>query len=196
MPVVRSAQSSSAIRSAARRAPSVSTGGSRRSGRSRRRWPRRAARARSRRSRAPTGAVPIQPVPDVEVLLEVVPQRHVQERPPVRGQLHRRRQAALHDREVAGGQVPVEVVHVGVDLEPRRAWAATPGSIRGPATTTIRSPGMSALRGRVRGDDPAQQVAADPRAADGHDADLLVRRGSPAPPAPPRGRRPRPGRNR
>jgi hypothetical protein len=40
----------------------------------------------------------------VEVLLEVVAQRHVDERTPVRGQLHARGQTALNDSEVAGGE--------------------------------------------------------------------------------------------
>jgi hypothetical protein len=55
-------------------------------------------------------------VGDVEVLLEVVAQREVQERPPVRRQLHAGRQSPLHDREVAGGQVPVELRDERADL--------------------------------------------------------------------------------
>ncbi len=66
---------------------------------------------------APAGPVALQPVPDVEVLLEVVPQREVQERPPGRRQLHRRGQPALDDREVARGQVPVQLGHVRPDLQ-------------------------------------------------------------------------------
>src|SRR5215218_8509763 len=48
----------------------------------------------------PARAVALQPVAYVEVLLEVVAEREVEERSPVRGQLHRRRQAALDDGEV------------------------------------------------------------------------------------------------
>ena len=48
------------------------------------------------------------------------------------------------------------------------------GSIRGPATTIIRSSGR-ALRLRERLDHPPQQRAADARAADRDDADALVR---------------------
>lgn len=70
----------------------------------------------------PPGAVALQAVADVEVLLEVVPQREVDERPPVGRQLHRGRKAALNDREVAGGEVPVEVVDVGANLEPLVGW--------------------------------------------------------------------------
>ena len=66
----------------------------------------------------PPGAVPVEPVPYVELLLEVVPQRDVEERPPVRGQLHRRGEPALHDGEVAHRQVPPQVVHVRAHLEP------------------------------------------------------------------------------
>ena len=46
------------------------------------------------------GSVAVEPVGDVEALLEVVAQREVEERPPRRGQLHRRRQPALNDSEV------------------------------------------------------------------------------------------------
>ena len=44
--------------------------------------------------------VPAEPVPDVEVLLEVVPERHVDEGPPGRGELHRGGQATLHHGQV------------------------------------------------------------------------------------------------
>ena len=123
---------------------------------------------------AAAGAVALEPVADVEVLLEVVAQREVEERPLLRGQLHRGRQAALHDRQVAGGQVPVEVVDVGHDLEPCDVRAATRGRCAGPATTIMRSSGTRSLAVREGGDHPAQQVAADARAADGDDADPLV----------------------
>src|SRR2546425_13242973 len=42
-------------------------------------------------------AIALEPVAHVEVLLEVVPQREVEERPAVRSELHRRRQPALDD---------------------------------------------------------------------------------------------------
>ena len=92
-------------------------------------------------------AVPVQPVPDVEVLLEVMTQRHVDERPSGGGELHRGGQPALHHGQVAGCQVPVQVGHVAAHLEAvgRRQRSKRVGSIRGPVTTTIRSPGTSAL---------------------------------------------------
>jgi hypothetical protein len=43
----------------------------------------------------------------------VVAEREVQERPSARGQLHRRGEPALDDREIADGQMPVELVGVG-----------------------------------------------------------------------------------
>src|SRR5689334_19310056 len=61
---------------------------------------------------ARAGAVAGQPVPDVEVLLEVVPEREVQERALGRGQLHSGGQAALDDGHIAGAQVLVETVDV------------------------------------------------------------------------------------
>src|SRR5262249_49752419 len=63
------------------------------------------------------GAVPVEPVTDVEVLLEVVPEREVEERAPGGSQLHGRGQAALDDGEVADGQVLVEPVDVTAQLE-------------------------------------------------------------------------------
>src|SRR3954447_14934078 len=66
---------------------------------------------------APSGAVALEAVADVEVLLEVVAKREVEERSLVGGQLHRGGESALNDGEVAGGEVAVEVMHVGAHLE-------------------------------------------------------------------------------
>jgi hypothetical protein len=52
-------------------------------------------------------AILLQTVPDVEVLLEVMAERHVDERPLACGELHRGGQAALHHGQVAHRQVPV-----------------------------------------------------------------------------------------
>src|SRR4029450_9561579 len=71
---------------------------------------------------AATGVVPVQAVGDVVVLLEVVGQGEVQERPPGRGQLHAGGEPALHHRQVAGGQVLVEPVDIRVDLQPVGRW--------------------------------------------------------------------------
>ena len=54
----------------------------------------------------------------MKVLLEVVTEREVDKRPAVGGEFHRGGQPALDDREVAGGQMLVQVVDVGRDLEP------------------------------------------------------------------------------
>ena len=77
---------------------------------------------------------------------------------PAGGQLHRGRQAALDDREVAGRQVAVEVVHVAADLEPVGARQRA-GSIRGPATTIIRRSGTRRWASGKRVDHPPQQRA-------------------------------------
>ena len=55
------------------------------------------------------------------------------------------------------------------------AAASDAGSMRGPVTTTMRSPGTRRARLVEGVHDPAQQVAADAGAADGHHADPLVR---------------------
>ena len=54
---------------------------------------------------APAGAVSLEPMPHMSLLLEVVAQGEVQKRRARRDQLHRRRQPALHDRRVARSQV-------------------------------------------------------------------------------------------
>ena len=67
---------------------------------------------------APSGSVAVQAVGYVEVLFEVVCEGKVEEGTPVGGQLHARAQSALFDREVACGQVPVELVDVRSHFEP------------------------------------------------------------------------------
>src|SRR5207249_40158 len=64
-----------------------------------------------------TGSVTVEPVVDVEVLLEVVPEREVEERALGGGQLHGGGQPALDDGQVAGAQMLVEPVDVAAQLE-------------------------------------------------------------------------------
>src|SRR4051794_30903334 len=61
---------------------------------------------------APPRSVALEAVADMEVLLEVMAKREVEERPPVRGELHRGGEPALHHGEIASGEVAVEVMHV------------------------------------------------------------------------------------
>src|SRR5207248_9795068 len=65
----------------------------------------------------PTGSIAIESVTDMEVLLKVMPQREIDEGPPVGGQLHGGREPTLDQGNVTDGQVPVELVDVGPDLE-------------------------------------------------------------------------------
>ena len=119
------------------------------------------------------GAVLLKPVADMEVLLEVMAQRNVEERPASGCQLHAGRQAALHNRQIAGGKVPVEVVDVAAHFEafmPRQRVRVDPG-----AADNDHPERRDLLFGfRKRVDHASQQVAADAGAADGDDADLLV----------------------
>ena len=62
-------------------------------------------------------AVALQAMAHVQVLLEVPAQGEVDERRPGGGELHARRQAALRDRDVAGGEVAREAIDVGDELE-------------------------------------------------------------------------------
>ena len=66
---------------------------------------------------AAAGAVAVETMPDVEVLLEVVAEWEVQERPAAGGQLHGRGQPTLDDGQVAHRQMAVELVDVRADLE-------------------------------------------------------------------------------
>src|SRR5262245_57972206 len=63
----------------------------------------------------------VEPARHVEVLLEVIAQREIEERRPERRQLHRGREASLHDGEMGGGVMPEQVGHVRarVDARPR-----------------------------------------------------------------------------
>src|SRR5690606_11298993 len=65
----------------------------------------------------PAGPVPFEAVAHVHLLLEVVAQREVEEGAAERGQLHGGGEPALHQGEVAGGQVPDEVGQVGPHLD-------------------------------------------------------------------------------
>src|SRR5215211_1441368 len=121
----------------------------------------------------PAGPVALEPVADVEVLLEVMPEREIEERTSVRGQLHAGREAALDDGEVAGGQVPVQVGHVAAYLEPfvlrqRRRIDPGPGHDDHPKTRD------ALLRGRERLDDTLQKRGPHAGPADCGNADLFV----------------------
>src|SRR5947208_2908401 len=63
------------------------------------------------------GSIAIESMADVEVLLEVVPQREIDERAPVRGQFHRGRKPSLDHGNLADGQMAVQLMDVGTDLE-------------------------------------------------------------------------------
>ena len=107
------------------------------------------------------------------VLLEVVAQREVQERPLGRRQLHRRGQAALDDGEVARREVAVQVGDEGADLDARgrsKALRVDAGAGHRDHAQAVDPP-----RGRrVGGDHAPQQRLAHARSADGHDHDPLV----------------------
>ena len=120
------------------------------------------------------GSVAVEPVGDVEALLEVVAQGEVEERPPRGGQLHRGRQPALNHSEVAGGEVAVEILDKGTHLQ-------TVGRGQG-CRVDARSGnddhpqlGDELRCGGEGRHDPAQQARAHARATDRDQADALVR---------------------
>src|SRR5215470_5009324 len=63
------------------------------------------------------GAEALQAARDEELLLEVIPEREVEEWRAERGQLHRRREPALHDGEIGRGVVAEEMRHERAHLE-------------------------------------------------------------------------------
>ena len=145
---------------------------------------------------AAAGAVALEPVADVEVLLEVVAEREVEERPAgsrsapstSSGRPGRRRGR----RPRGGGRGRAR------RREPRgrRAPGSVAGSMRGPATTIIRSAGTRSFASGKASITRRSRCAADARAADGDDADLLVRAVAELGARAPRGRRTRRGRSR
>ena len=85
------------------------------------------------------------------------------------GQLHRRRQPALHDGEITRREVAVEIVHVAANLEAFLHRAGSPGR----SAARQRRPSErrhSLFRLRKGRDHPTEQVAADAGAADGDQA--------------------------
>src|SRR5438876_2917759 len=66
------------------------------------------------------GAEALEAARDEELLLEVIPEREVKERRAERRQLHRRREPALHDRQIRSGVMPEEMRHERTHLEARR----------------------------------------------------------------------------
>src|SRR5690349_10849161 len=122
---------------------------------------------------ARAGAVTVEPVPDVEVLLEVVPEREIQERALGGGQLHGGGQAALDYGEVARAQVLVEPVDVAAQLE--TGSLGVEGRVdAGAGDHDHPQLGHGLLGQRVGGDDLVDEGPPDTAAADGDQADQLV----------------------
>src|SRR5215470_20323854 len=119
------------------------------------------------------GAVAIQAMGDVKILLEVIAEREIDEGGAGRRQLHAGGQTALNQREVACGEMTVEIGHEGCDLDAdlrvQRPWIN--------ARTGDHDHAQSrdfCLRRRPSLQDAIDQVSADAGAADSYDADLLV----------------------
>ena len=121
----------------------------------------------------PAGPVPLQPVPHVHLLLEVVAERDVQERPTRRGELHRGAQPALDHGHVARGVVQVEVGQEAVHLHARgRAQRARVDARAGDDHHPEAGDAAPCLV--VRRDHAPQQVVADARTAHADHADDLA----------------------
>lgn len=115
-------------------------------------------RCRARVFEPVAGLAPVQAVGDVELLLEVLIEGEVNERPPQRRELQRGGAAALHHGQVAGGEVLVQPVHVaehpgarrGLDrgrVHPRAAHQHEPG-VRDPGADQRDRVGAQPQQGR------------------------------------------------
>src|SRR5262249_60285006 len=107
------------------------------------------------------------------VLLEVVPEGEVEERTPVGSELHRRGEPALDHRQVARGEMAIEVVDVCHDLE-----AGVPGQRGGidarPGHDDHAKRRLSPAGHPMRFDHATKEVLTHAGPADADDADLLV----------------------
>src|SRR5581483_12256003 len=119
-------------------------------------------------------AVARQAVMDMEVLLEVVLEREVEERSPGGGELHRGRQAAVADRDIAGGEPTVEPVHIPMRLEAVGARQAVGIQTRTRDQDHAKV-GDELLGYRERGSGLPEQGVPYSGPARGHDADFLAR---------------------
>ena len=97
----------------------------------------------------------------MELLLEVVAQRHVHEGPTVGGELHARREAALHHGDVAGGEVPVQIGQMAPVLD-ALAPRQRPRIDARPRHDDEPQPVDQPLGVRDRLDGPTQQPLPDP----------------------------------
>jgi hypothetical protein len=110
---------------------------------------------------------------DVVVLLEVLAQREAEERSSGGGELHRGREAAVADREVAGSEMAIQTMDVAVNLE--AVALRKSGGIDARAGDDDHAQlGDASLRLREGGGGPLQEVRPDTGAAGRDDADLLV----------------------
>src|SRR5581483_3927377 len=121
------------------------------------------------------GAIAIEAMGDVEILLEVIAQRKIDEGGAGRRQFHAGSQPALHQREVTCGEMSIEIRHERRDFNAfrrvQRFWIDAGTCDHDHAQ--FRDFGF---RGRPGLQDTFDQMAADPGAAHGDDANLLVRR--------------------
>ena len=102
-------------------------------------------------------------------------EREIEERPVAGDQFHGGGEAALDDGKIACRKVPVEVMHVRVDLDTIEGRQEPRVDARsGHDNHSQAGDGTPGRRGRV--DDAPQQLLADARAPDGHHADLVVGR--------------------
>src|SRR3954469_664056 len=122
---------------------------------------------------ASPGAVAIESVPDVEVLLEVVPQRHVDERAPVGGELHGRGEPTLDDRNIRRREVLVETWHVAAHggASPARQDTRVDPRTRYDQEVQVRE---LASREGYGVEDPLEQRQAHAGSANCHHAQSLV----------------------
>src|SRR6266478_4417045 len=77
-------------------------------------------RRRRRELHAPSGAIAVETMGNMKILLEMVLEREVEERRSGGGQLHAGGEAALHQRQIARREMAIEIRHEGIYLDTLR----------------------------------------------------------------------------
>ena len=96
-----------------------------------------------------TSTVTLDSSRNVQTLFKVAFQREVDERTPQRRQLEGRGTSTLHDRQIAGGQVFVQSVHITFSLNPLGQAKGVDGKTR-PANRDHLEIGYLRLQQRIR----------------------------------------------
>ena len=130
-------------------------------------------RCRRGKLHAPPRAITVKPVGHMEILFEMILEREIEEGRTRCRQLHACCKAALHQGQIAGGKMAVEIWHEGADLNARGRIERGRIDAR-PRHQDHAQFGKLGMRQRIALDNAPDQMRANARATDGDDAHALV----------------------